>query len=137
MRAHILIVDDNPIDRKLAAEVLEIAGFGVDTAIDAEEAQHMLQGMVPDLILTDIALPGMDGLSLTRLIKADARLKHVPVIALTAFALSGDDERAADAGCDGYITKPIDTRRFVDQVAKLLESPARRPAPPSRAPGSA
>lgn len=136
MRAHILIVDDNPIDRKLAAEVLEIAGFGVDTAVDAEEAQRMLQGMVPDLILTDIALPGMDGLSLTRLIKADARLEHVPVIALTAFALSGDDERAADAGCDGYITKPIDTRRFVDQVAKLLESPARRPAPPSRAPGS-
>jgi CheY-like chemotaxis protein len=122
MRGHILIIDDNPIDLKLAAELLKVSDFKADVAIDAEQAQHMLSGMVPDLILMDIALPGMDGLTLTRIVKADARLKHVPVVALTAFAMRGDDERAAAAGCQGYITKPINTRQFARQILEILDA---------------
>jgi CheY-like chemotaxis protein len=120
MRGHILIVDDNPIDLKLASELLEIHGFEVDGAADAEEAQRMLLHKVPDLIVTDIALPGMDGLTFTRRLKADERLRHVPVVALTAFALTGDEERAAAAGCTGYIVKPIDIRQFAGQISKML-----------------
>ncbi len=127
MGGHILIVDDNPIDLRLASELLEVNGYKADGAADAEQAQRMLLRMVPDLILMDIALPGMDGLTLTRIVKADARLKDVPVVALTAFAMRGDDQRAAAAGCDGYLTKPINTRKFAGQIAAILrESEARR-----------
>jgi CheY-like chemotaxis protein len=122
MRGHILIVDDNPIDLKLASELLEAHGFKVDGAADAEEAQRVLNYRVPDLIVTDIALPGMDGLTFTRKLKADDRLKHVPVVALTAFALRGDEERAAAAGCRSYIVKPIDVRRFAEQISEILHS---------------
>lgn len=120
MGARILIVDDNPTNLRLAAEVLELEGYATLKAEDAEQALAMLQSDMPDLILMDIALPGMDGLSLTRKLKADARLRHVPVIALTAFAMKGDDQKAFDAGCAAYITKPIDTRRLPQQVAEVL-----------------
>lgn len=120
MSACILIVDDNPTNLKLASHVLEAEGYTVDLAADAEEAQELLQHMTPDLILMDIALPGMDGLTLTRKLKSDERLKHVPVVAMTAFAMVGDDRKALEAGCDGYITKPIDTRKFSQQVAAFL-----------------
>jgi CheY-like chemotaxis protein len=120
MSARILIVDDNPTNLKLASYVLEMEGYTIVTAEDAEEAQAMLKDIIPDLILMDIALPGMDGLTLTRLLKADARLKHVPVIALTAFAMVGDDQKAFAAGCDGYLTKPIDTRKLPQLVVEWL-----------------
>ena len=120
MSTSILIVDDNPTNLKLASQVLEVEGYRVDQAADAEQAQELLQHMTPDLILMDIALPGMDGLTLTRKLKADEKLKHVPVIAMTAFAMKGDDRKALDAGCDGYITKPIDTRKFPQQVSAFL-----------------
>ena len=120
MSTCILIVDDNPTNLKLASQVLEVEGYRVDQAADAEQAQELLQHMTPDLILMDIALPGMDGLTLTRKLKADEKLKHVPVIAMTAFAMKGDDRKALDAGCDGYITKPIDTRKFPQQVSAFL-----------------
>jgi CheY-like chemotaxis protein len=120
MAARILIVDDNATNLKLALHVLESAGFVVEGAADAEQAQEMLVHMLPDLILMDIALPGMDGLTLTRKLKADPRLKDVPVVALTAFAMKGDDRKALDAGCDGYITKPIDTRDLPQQVQAYL-----------------
>jgi two-component system, cell cycle response regulator DivK len=126
MRGHVLIVDDNPIDLKLAAELLEAKGFKADAAVDAEQAQDVLTQVVPDLILTDIALPGMDGLTLTRVVKADPRLQHVPVVALTAFAKHGDDERAAAAGCDGYLTKPLNARQFADQIAAILRASVAR-----------
>ena len=121
MSARILIVDDNSTNLKLAADLLEVEGYAIDRAVDAEQAQALLEHTIPDLILMDIALPGMDGLALTRMLKADARLKHVPVVAMTAFAMSGDEREALDAGCDGYLTKPIDTRRFPQQVAAYLE----------------
>jgi len=130
MSGRILIVDDNPINLKLASEILLASGYTIDEAINADQAQKLLVTLLPDLILMDIALPGMDGLSLTRIIKADPRLGHVPVVALTAFAMQGDDRKAADAGCDGYITKPIDTRKFVGQVAAILESARARQREP-------
>jgi CheY-like chemotaxis protein len=118
--ASILIVDDNPVNLRLAAEVLELEGYVVAKAVDAEQAQDLLRGEPPDLILMDIALPGMDGLTLTRKLKADARFAHIPVVALTAFAMKGDDRKAFEAGCEGYITKPIDTRELPRQVGEIL-----------------
>ena len=126
MKARILIVDDNPVNLKLASEVLECEGYDVDRAIDAEAAQQLLAQRTPDLILMDIALPGMDGLALTRLIKSDESLCNIPVIAMTAFAMKGDEERTREAGCDGYIAKPIDIRSFAITVADHL----RKPSPP-------
>jgi CheY-like chemotaxis protein len=120
MSALILLVDDNPINLKLASEVLMAGGYRTVTAADAEQARELLNTLIPDLILMDIALPGMDGLSLTKLIKTEPRLRHVPVIALTAYAMRGDDAKALAAGCDGYISKPIDTRILIEQVAAII-----------------
>jgi len=124
--SRILVVDDTPANLALAAVVLEVSGCQVLTAESAEQAQSLLITVVPDLILMDVALPGMDGLTLTRLLKADKRLQHVPVIALTAFAMDGDEFRALQAGCEGYITKPIDTRSLPAQIEQALQRAARR-----------
>jgi two-component system cell cycle response regulator len=120
MSALILLVDDNPINLKLASEVLIAGGYNTVTAADAEQARELLNTLLPDLILMDIALPGMDGLSLTKLLKAEPRLCHVPIVALTAYAMRGDDLKALAAGCEGYISKPIDTRVLVEQVAAII-----------------
>jgi CheY-like chemotaxis protein len=126
MRGLVLIVDDNPIDLKLTSALLGVKGFEVETAVDAEQAQLLLRRMIPDLMVVDIALPGMDGLTLTRLIKGDARLAHVPVVALTAFAKRGDEERAAAAGCERYFTKPINTASFGEDIADALAAAVAR-----------
>jgi two-component system cell cycle response regulator len=120
MSAKILVVDDNPTNLKLVSDVLEFEGYDILKAVDAEEAQVVLAATLPDLILMDIALPGMDGLTLTRKLKAEERTRGIRIVALTAFAMKGDDQKAFDAGCDGYITKPIDTRKLPDQVAEFL-----------------
>jgi CheY-like chemotaxis protein len=120
MSARVLIVDDNPTNLKLASDVLLSEGFAVETAQDAEQALRILERQVPDLILMDIALPGMDGLALTRRLKAESRFGQVPIVALTASAMRGDEERALAAGCAGYITKPIDTRAFGRQIDRFL-----------------
>jgi two-component system, cell cycle response regulator DivK len=117
----ILVVDDNPTNLKLASELLEFDGYTVLKAADAEQALLMVRASPPDLILMDIALPGMDGLTLTRQLKADDATRRIPIIALTAFAMVGDAEKARDAGCDAYIAKPIDTRRLSTQVAETLK----------------
>ena len=122
--ALILVVDDNSTNLKLVTDVLEFEGWRVITAGDAEEAQAIVAHTLPDLILMDIALPGMDGLTLTRLIKTDPKTRSIRVVALTAFAMKGDDGKAVAAGCEGYITKPIDTRKFPGQVAAYLDQPA-------------
>lgn len=119
--ATILIVDDNPTNLKLAADVLECQGHSVLRAQDAEEARKILQHATPELILMDIQMPGMDGLTLTRLLKANPAFQHVPIVALTSFAMKGDEQKAREAGCDGYITKPIDTRKLPVQVAEILQ----------------
>ena len=118
----ILIVEDNPVNLKLARNVLEIEGYRVDAAIDAQKALEYLERASPDLILMDIALPGMDGLSLTRKLKADPRWCRIPVIALTAFAMLTDEKQALEAGCDGYLTKPIDTRQLPLTVRAHLDA---------------
>lgn len=121
MTPSILIVDDNVTNLKLAKVLLTTAGYRVYSAVDAEQALEVLSGCVPHLILMDIQLPGMDGLELTRRLKADPATRAIPVVALTAYAMKGDDDKARAAGCIGYITKPIDTRDFAAQVARLLE----------------
>jgi CheY-like chemotaxis protein len=118
--ARILVVDDNPINLGLISELLAFEGYEVIKAMDAEQAQIILADTLPDLILMDIALPGMDGLTLTRLLKGDARTRHIRIVALTAFAMKGDEQKAVDAGCDGYLTKPIDTRELPRKVAGYL-----------------
>ncbi len=118
--ASILVVDDNRTNLKLVSDVLEFEGYRILKAMDAETAEDIVYTTPPDLILMDIALPGMDGLTLTRKLKADAGTRHIIVVALTAFAMKGDDAKARDAGCDGYITKPIDTRALPVVVAAYL-----------------
>jgi len=118
----ILVVDDNPTNLRLAADVLECEGYEILKAIDAEEAQQIIAQGRPQLVLLDIALPGMDGLTLTRKLRADEKTKNLPIVALTAFAMKGDEQKARDAGCDGYITKPIDTRALPGQVAAYLRA---------------
>ena len=117
----ILIVDDNPMNLKLARVVLAGEGYEVHTAVDAEDALTALQGLRPRLILMDLQMPGMDGLELTRRLKADPELKSTIVVALTAYAMKGDEGKATAAGCDGYVTKPIDTRTLATTVASYLE----------------
>ena len=123
----ILVVDDNPTNLKLVSDVLEFDGYRVRKASDAEEAQEIIRSSPPDLILMDIALPGMDGLTLTRRLKDDPATRHIVIVALTAFAMKGDDEKARVAGCDGYITKPIDTRSLSTLIAGYLLSVEERP----------
>ncbi len=119
-KVRILVVDDNPTNLKLVSDLLAWSGYQVSSAVDAEQALEVIQQAPPDLILMDVALPGMDGLTLTRQLKAGEATKHIRIIALTAFAMKGDEQKALDAGCDGYISKPIDTRSLPDQVARLL-----------------
>ena len=118
--ATILIVDDNPTNLKLAADVLECEGHTIARARDAEEAQKVLKDNQPDLILMDIQLPGMDGLTLTRLLKGNPSYQDIPIVALTALAMKGDEDKARDARFYSYITKPIETRKFPGQVAEIL-----------------
>jgi len=116
----ILIVDDNPQNLKLAKVILVAEGYEVRTAIDAEDALQILESFAPALILMDLQLPRMDGLELTRRLKADPARSDIIVIALTAYAMKGDDGKAFAAGCDGYISKPIDIDALPRMVAEHL-----------------
>jgi CheY-like chemotaxis protein len=117
----LLIVDDNAINLKLVRLLLAGAGYEVRTAASAADALAVLGDYRPQLILMDLQLPDMDGLEVTRRIKARPELVGIPVLALTAYAMKGDDERAHQAGCDGYITKPIDTRTLPALIAGYLD----------------
>ena len=125
----ILIVDDTPVNLKLTRILLVNEGYKVLTAASAEEALELLRGFHPRLVLADIQLPGMDGLEMTRLIKQDERTRDIVVVALTAFAMKGDEQKAIDAGCDGYITKPIDTRTLGGRIRQLLTHHAETQTP--------
>ena len=120
-KIQIMIVEDHPINLKLARDLLEIDGFDVFPCIDAESALEALKEIHPDVILMDVALPGMDGLELTRILKTGDRTKDIKIIALTAFAMKTDKDKVMQAGCDGYITKPINTRKFTEQILQLLK----------------
>ena len=117
----ILVVDDNLANAKLVAYLLKTRGYEIRTAATAKEALQVLESFRPRLILMDLQLPGMDGLTLTRQLKADPTTRDIVIVALTAYAMKGDEEKARDAGCEGYITKPIDTRTLPAVVASYLE----------------
>ena len=117
----ILVVDDTPVNLKLTRILLVNEGYKVITAASAEEALNLLRNYHPRLILTDVQLPGMDGLELARRVKQDPNTRDIAVVALTAFAMKGDEGKAIDAGCDGYITKPIDTRTLGARIREYLD----------------
>ena len=117
----ILIVDDNAVNLKLMRILLAGEGYAVRTAIDADDAVAVLREFKPRLILMDLQMPGMDGLELTRRLKKGPVLAETVVVALTAYAMKGDEGKALEAGCDGYITKPIDTRTLTATIAGYLE----------------
>jgi two-component system, cell cycle response regulator DivK len=117
----ILVVEDNPTNMKLTTFVLESADYVVITATDAEIGLTLARERHPDLILMDIQLPGMDGLEATALLKADEATRGIPVVALTALAMKGDEERIRAAGCDGYIAKPLDYKELLAAVKASLE----------------
>ena len=127
-KQRILIVDDNPINLKLVHFTLNAGGFDVRTAADAAEALTTLQAFRPHAILMDLQLPGMDGLELTRRLKADAATRDIVIIALTAYAMKGDDQKALEAGCDAYVSKPIDTQTFPARIRQYIAlGPGRSP----------
>jgi len=128
----ILIVDDTPVNLKLTRILLVNEGYKVLTAGTAEEALDLLRSFHPQLVLTDVQLPGMDGLELAHRIKQDPAMQDITVVALTAFAMTGDERKALDAGCDGYITKPIDTRTLGSRLRGYLDKKSQAPAPPPR-----
>jgi len=116
----ILIVDDHLLNLKMLSYLLSSKGYVVHTAAHAEAALELLNTVRPNLILMDLQLPGMDGLSLTRQLKSNTLYKDIPIIAITAYAMKGDKEKAINAGCDAYIPKPIDTRTLPDTVAQYI-----------------
>jgi len=116
----VLVVEDNEANQMLARAVLEREGYRVEIAGAADEALEKVREKPPNLILMDIELPGQDGLSLARQLKAASSTANIPIIALTAYAMRGDREATIAAGCAGYIAKPIDTSRFGDQIREIL-----------------
>jgi two-component system, cell cycle response regulator DivK len=118
--ARVLVVEDNPSNMTLATFLLNSAGHTVLTATDAEAGVALARLEQPHLILMDIQLPGMDGLEATALLKADTATDAIPVIALTALAMKGDEERIRAAGCDGYIAKPLRYQEFLARISEIL-----------------
>lgn len=127
--SRILVVEDNAANMKLVSLVLRNAGHIVLQAGDAKEALEAARRDTPDLILMDVQLPGMDGLSAARALKENGATCAIPVIALTAMAMQGDAERIRAAGCDGYIAKPIRYRNLLQQLASILAGPTPAPIP--------
>ena len=118
MAERMLIVDDNPINLKLVAYLVKASGYEVDTAVDADAALAAIAAHRPRVILMDLQLPGVDGLELTRRLKQDPATREIAIIAVTAYAMKGDQEKAFEAGCDDYVTKPIDTRALPQLIAR-------------------
>jgi CheY-like chemotaxis protein len=119
----VLVIDDNAVNLRLLSVLLRAEGFVVRTASSADEAGRRLAASTPRLILMDIQLPDVDGLTLTRRLKADPRTSAIPIVAVTSYAMRGDEEKARAAGCDGYISKPIDTRALPGLVRAALTPP--------------
>ncbi len=125
--AKILVIEDNPANMTLATFLLQSANHTVLAAIDAESGLTMARDEMPDLILMDIQLPGMDGLAATKILKEDPAMRAIPVIALTALAMKGDEERIRAAGCDGYIAKPMRYKEFLQTIADQLAGSGTQP----------
>lgn len=119
----ILVVDDHPLNLELVTEILESSGYPVRQAGNAEDALELASRVTPALILMDIALPGMDGYSAVRRLKADPRTRPIPVVAVTSFAMAGDEERALASGFDGYLSKPVQIGALRQMVSRFLQQP--------------
>jgi len=124
----ILIIEDNPTNMKLASSLLKNRGYTVLEANDAEIGLRLANDEPPDLILMDIQLPGMDGLTATQLLKDKQHTRNIPIIALTAFAMKGDEQKILEAGCDAYIAKPIRYKDFLKTVESFLPPESDRDA---------
>ena len=133
MRKQILVVEDNALNLELVSDLLEANDLVVHHARTAEEAFRLARELLPDLILMDVSLPGLDGLAATKALRAEPATRHLTIIALTAHAMKGDEELALKAGCDGYLAKPIDTRTFVNQVAGFIAAANSRQTKPETA----
>lgn len=117
----ILIVEDNPLNMELVADILDAHGYQIIQATSGKDALAKVEGNLPDLVLMDIQLPGLDGLTVTGILKDNPQTAGIPIIALTAHAMRGDEERVRQAGCDGYISKPIDTRALPKTIRTFLD----------------
>ena len=122
MEKVILIVEDEPMNLKLIRDLLQASGYLTLEATDGLEGIELAKAHKPDLILMDIMMPTMDGLEATKILKADAETRNIPIIALTSYAMKEDEEKIREVGCDGYITKPIDTREFLKKVSEFLSN---------------
>jgi two-component system cell cycle response regulator DivK len=122
----ILIVEDNALNMELLVDLLEAGGFSVHSTRTGEEGIKLARDVQPDLVLMDISLPGMDGLCATRTLKADPATCHLTVVGLTAHAMKGDEASGLEAGFDGYLTKPINTRTFVASVKDFIADKANK-----------
>ena len=120
MAKTILIVEDEPRNLKLLRDLLQRFGYEILEASDGEQGVKLAGEKIPDMILMDIMMPKMDGLEATRIIKADEKTKHIPIIALTSYAMKGDREKTIEAGCDGYIAKPIDIKEVLKAIEHYL-----------------
>lgn len=120
MAKKILIVEDNDLNMKLFNDLLQAHGYETVQTVDGRDALKLVREHSPDLILMDIQLPEISGLEVTKMIKADDDLKNIPVIAVTAFAMKGDEEKIREGGCEGYIAKPISVPHFLETVQKFL-----------------
>ncbi len=117
----ILVVDDNQDSRELVVKILKNRGYQMIEAVDGEDALEKAMAEKPDLILMDISIPKLDGYEVTRMLKSQVKFKDTPIIALTAHAMKGDREKALEAGCEGYISKPIDIHELPDQIKSYLK----------------
>lgn len=124
MTPTVLVVEDNPANMKLVSMLLRQAGYQVLQAEDAATGIELARARDPQLVLMDIQLPGMDGLAATRILKGDEATRHIRIVALTAFAMRGDEEKIRAAGCDGYFAKPIQYKSFLSDLEKMLAMPA-------------
>jgi two-component system cell cycle response regulator DivK len=122
----ILVVEDNELNLKLFCDLLRAHGFEAEPVRDGREALERARAFAPDLVVMDIQMPHISGLELIEQMKADAELRRTPIMAVTAYAAKGDEERIRDAGAEGYVSKPISVARFVEAVAALLEAAAER-----------
>jgi two-component system cell cycle response regulator DivK len=120
MSKRILVVEDQDDNRRILRDLLTASGYELIEAVDGEQGLAAAQKEHPDLILMDIQLPGMDGYEVTRRIRADEALRSVPIIAVTSYALSGDDQKAFAAGCDAYVTKPFSPRNLLAKIREYL-----------------
>jgi two-component system cell cycle response regulator DivK len=116
----ILAIEDHEENRRLLRDLLTSVGYELIEAVTGEEGVVLAEAQLPDLILMDIQLPGLDGYEVTRRIKANPALRHIPVIAVTSYALSGDDVKALEAGCDAYVTKPFDPAELLEKIREFL-----------------